>query len=331
MFYQTEFEKVYLINGLSRSGNHLFIAWLISSFQDHEVYYLNNVYPKKHIGLYNSKKINIEHLLKQSVATCDGNDEGLSFDNEIILNKLVYKNDMIKLLEGKVKKAKILIISIENNFVDILDIVGKKFINAKKIYKIIIMRDLFNLMASRFEAESKIIQNITKNIKDFKWHQYNTDIITFGYWINNYINMFNKNYISYNYNKFVLDIEHRKELSKLLDIDYDKTLITHPKFLRGSSFKNNNNTDVYKYFMRWYSYKDHPLIHFFMNNQELKDVMCNDFYFCLEDHNIKIKDYHIDINEYTKKIESKTKKNKSKTKSKSKRESKVESKTKSKK
>ena len=43
MFYEKSIEKIYIINGLARSGNHLFISWLISSFNDNEVYYLNNI------------------------------------------------------------------------------------------------------------------------------------------------------------------------------------------------------------------------------------------------------------------------------------------------
>ena len=55
MFYKNHIEKIYIINGLARSGNHLFITWLISTFNDNEVYYLNNIKPS-YYGLI-SKKI----------------------------------------------------------------------------------------------------------------------------------------------------------------------------------------------------------------------------------------------------------------------------------
>ena len=55
---------------------------------------------------------------------------------------MALKENTKKLLEGKIDKVKVLIMSIENNFVDILDFFEKRFKNAKKIYKII-MYDLF--------------------------------------------------------------------------------------------------------------------------------------------------------------------------------------------
>lgn len=45
MFYNNHIESIYIINGLARSGNHLFISWLISALGDEEVYYLNNIKP----------------------------------------------------------------------------------------------------------------------------------------------------------------------------------------------------------------------------------------------------------------------------------------------
>jgi hypothetical protein len=102
--------------------------------------------------------------------------------------------------------------------------------------------------------------------------------------------------------------DFQKELAKKLDIDYDKTMITESKFLTGSSFKHNqHNKSIYKYFMRWYEYKNNKLIKFFMENDELMNLMCDIFYFCLEDNilsikNIKINTLSISKNENKKRI-----------------------------
>jgi hypothetical protein len=296
MFFHSEIDRVYLINGLSRSGNHLFITWLISSFDENDnVYFLNNIYPKKDFNLYHQNKINIKRLINLRVASRDNEDQG-QYINEDIRKKLASKKDTKDFLEGKIKKANVLILSIENNFVNILDIFEKKFTNTKKIYKIIVLRDVLNLFASRFEAEKKVIIEIQKKNPNFKWHTYETDLLTFGYYVNNLLSSFDKNYITYNYNKFILEQKHQRDLAQKLDIDYEKTMITESKFLTGSSFKHNEqNKNIYKYFTRWYHYKDNKLIKFFMENDELMNLMCDIFYFCLEGDVLKIKDMTIHL------------------------------------
>ncbi len=300
MFFDTNIEKLYLIDGLSRSGNHLFIEWIISSFNKGEVYFLNNIYPKSHFNLYDRNKIDIVKLITGSAATSDGFDESKNM-NEKNIEKLVTQKEMLSLLKGETKSIKVLIMSIENNFVDILDFFQKRFKNAKKIFKVIILRDILNLLASRFEAERKIVVELMDKDPDFKWHKYETDSITYGFWINNYLKGFHRDYITYNYNKFILDKEYQKELAKKLDIDYNKTELVQSKFLTGSSFKDDENPDLFKYFMRWKQYENNEIIQFLMNQKEIKDVLCSDFYFCLEDDKLIIKDNKIELKEDKKK------------------------------
>lgn len=326
MFFDTHIEKLYLINGLSRSGNHVFIEWLISSFDKNEVYFLNNVYPKSHFNLYDKNKIDIVKLMNGSAATSNGVDESQSM-NEKNIKKLVTQKDMLELLKGNKKTIKVLILSIENNFADILDFFQDKFHNAKKIYKIIILRDILNLMASRFEAEKKVVVELMEKDKDFKWHKYETDSITFAFWTNNYLKSFHRNYITYNYNKFVLDQDFQKELAKKLDIDYNKTEIVKSKFLKGSSFKNNDNPDLIKYFMRWKEHENNDIIQFLMKRKEIMEILCSDFYFCINDENkLIIKDNIIDLKTYKK--DNSKKSSKQLLKSKSKKSSKQLSKSK---
>jgi hypothetical protein len=305
MFFNTHIDRLYLIDGLSRSGNHLLITWLLSSFlgkEDFSVYFLNNIYPKSHFNLYDEKKVNIKKIMNSSAATRDGDDQGVRV-NESIRGVLASKSEMFDLIKGKTKKINILIMSIENNLVDILDLFEKRFKNAKKIYKIIILRDVLNLIASRLEAERKVIKDIQKNNPNFKWHTYETDVFTFLYYLNNLDYSFDKKYIQFNYNHFVLDKEYQKVLAKKLGIDFEKTKVLQTKFLMGSSFKDEKDEDMYKYFMRWVQYKDDKLIKFFLEDKELMDRMCKIFSFCLEDNHkiVKIKNKRLLVTDYEKK------------------------------
>ncbi len=294
MFFDTHIDRLYLIDGLSRSGNHLFIEWLISSFNKNEVYFLNNIYPKSHFNLYDKNKIDIVKLMNSSAATSDGFDESKNM-NEKNIEKLVTQKEMLELLKGNTKSIKVLIMSIENNFADILDFFQERFKNAKKVYKIIILRDILNLMASRFEAERKVVVELMEKDKDFKWHKYESDSITFAFWANNFLKSFNREYIVYNYNKFILDKDYQKELANKLNIDFNKTEIVQSKFLTGSSFRDDENPDLFKYFMRWKQYENNDIIQFLMKRKEVMEILCSDFYFCIEDDQLIIKDNKIDL------------------------------------
>ena len=100
MFYKNYIEKIYIINGLARSGNHLFITWLISTFNNNEVYYLNNIKPT-YYGLLTNEKMNMDRIAKYHTVTND-NRYGLKIDKEI-RKKLVRTKDMDNFLFGKKK------------------------------------------------------------------------------------------------------------------------------------------------------------------------------------------------------------------------------------
>lgn len=303
MFFDTKIDRLYLVDGLSRSGNHLLITWLLSSFlenrEGYSVYFLNNIYPKSHFHLYDEKKVNIKKIMATSAATRDGDDQGMDV-NESIRGVLSTKREMEDLLKGKTKHIHVLIMSIENNLVDILDFYEKRFKNAKKVYKIIILRDVLNLFASRLEAERKVVKDIQKNNPNFKWHTYDTDVLTFMYYLNNIEHSFDKKYIAFHYNHFVLDAEYQNKLAKRLDIDYAKTKVLQTKFLMGSSFKDEKNEDKYKFFMRWVRFKNDEFIQFFLEDKDLMEKMCKIFNFCVEDGGkiVRIQDKRIRVADY---------------------------------
>ncbi len=300
MFYHTYIDRLYVVSGLSRSGNHLFLTWLISSFQDGEVYFLNNISPK----FYPPKEPNLEYIdlmMEFNATTRDGGRQIQSIKEEEIRNKLSTQQEMKDLLEGKKQKIKVLVFSIENKFADSLDEYASRFKNVEKTYKVIIIRDLLNLVASRLEAERKLIPQLEKERKPFhhmgmeipwKFHSYETDLFTFSYWVNLYFSTRNPKYITFNYNPFILKESNRKELAKKLQIPFEKTQLVQSGFLTGSSFKHDvNDKNIYKYFMRWQHYENDPLMQVFLQNPTILESLCKDFLFCL---NLKEKKVIID-------------------------------------
>lgn len=277
MFYKNDIEKIYIINGLARSGNHLFISWLISTFNENEVYYLNNIKIGQH-GLFGDKKLNIEKIKKYHTITND-NKYGLKIDKSIRKN-LVSTQKMNDFLHNK-KSIKILIFSIENKKINKIDWLNDLFINTKKVYKVIVIRDILNLFSSRIQSEKKL---------EIKKNHYMTDKITIDWWMDNYSYIKNKKYIVFNYNKFLCYTVSRKSLANKLNIDYNKAKITLNLFglTSGSSFENNitNKSD---YFMRWTKYKNNPLIKSLLNDDKIIKILCKDFSMCLNFNKKKIK------------------------------------------
>tara|TARA_B100000242_G_scaffold282063_1_gene242997 strand:+ start:832 stop:1689 length:858 start_codon:yes stop_codon:yes gene_type:complete len=276
MFYENHIEKIYIINGLARSGNHLFITWLLSTFNNNEVYYLNNIKPS-HYGLISKKNIDINIILKYHAVTND-NKYGLKID-KTIRKKLVGIKDMIKFLYKK-KKIKILIISMENKKINKINMLSNIFIKYNHIYKCIVIRDILNLFSSRIQSEKKLINK----------KYYETDKITIEYWLDNYNNIKKHNYIVFNYNKFLCYTVSRKSLANKLNIDYNKAKITLNLFglTSGSSF-TNNITNKSDYFMRWTKFKNNPLIKSLIQDNKIINILCKDFSMCLNFDKKKIK------------------------------------------
>ena len=241
---------------------------MISAFNKNEVYYLNNI-KSTFYELTTNRNIAIDRILKYHTVTND-NKYCLNIDKKIRKN-LVGTKDMKEFLYGK-KKIKILIISIENKKVDKMDMLSDLFIKYKHIYECIVIRDILNLFSSRLEYEKKIINN----------DRYETDDETVNYWLDNYYNSQNTDYIVFNYNKFLCYKKSMKSLAEKLNIDYTKTKDTLNLYglTYGSSF-GNIITDNSDYFMRWVKYKNNPLMINLINNDKIIKILCKDFSMCL--------------------------------------------------
>lgn len=277
MLFTNKINNLYIINGLARSGNHLFITWLLSSFDMKTTCYLNNV--KLNKFNFFSDNIDIKKLIKKCLITSD-NNLGEKIDDNIKKNLLSTKK-CIKFIK-KNQNIENLILSVENQNLETIYDIQNKFFNVNKIYKIIILRDLLNLFASRIESEKKFT-NLDNNI------YYRTDNITIDYWLNNIKAINDDNFIVYNYNKFLCVPDFKDNLAKQLNINNNNLKITFNKFglTKGSSFKQDS-LNITDYFLRWKKYLDNDLIKLILDNNNLLDIICKNFYLCISDNKITI-------------------------------------------
>ena len=285
MFNDLLVNKLYVINGLSRSGNHLFISWLISGINDNNIVYFNNIKPTR-LGFIEHEERGKEPLHKQLIINkyviTKDNVRKCKFD-DFITKKLATTKMCKLLLDNKLKKVNTMIISIENKTSLIYDKIISIFPNCKQTYPIMIIRDYLNLIASRLESEKKLTSPLPADSI-----YYFTDNETIKWWIENYEYTKQKNTITFNYNKFICYNKEKKSLAKKLDIDYKKAKVTENKFGLlgfGTSFPNMDKT-LKNYFSRYLIFINHPLISAALKNQELLNIIKNDF--CLEIINDKI-------------------------------------------
>ena len=230
-------KTIYIVNGLRRSGNHLFLGYLISGLPE-KTYFLNNlktwslekdkfIYKESESYLFN-KDIN-EHILT--------------------LNKLQYDDDIN------------LVISLEDKKYETMLKFEKKLKSKNnKIIKIIVIRDILNTFASRIAKAN---------------HNKPVDKGTIEYWMNLYNNM--KNAIVFNYNKFILNKnDYQYKLNKKLGLKKPIIAVSHASqgssFNKGSNkVKNNKN-----YLLR-YKKINNNIIKTLLKDKKILKILKDDF------------------------------------------------------
>lgn len=274
MFYDSiRIKNLYLVVGLARSGNHLFISWLLSALKFKNIIFFNNMksyefYPQND-EMFNEIEIK-KTIIQYRAITQD--DKSFKFDKKLV-SKLPKKEYVKNFLDQKIDEIDCLIISFENQKSTIFNLIEKKFKRVDTFYKILIIRDLLNLTSSKIE---------TKNLNKYNYYDMLdvTDI-----WLEH--NKQTVTDIVFNYNNFLCDIDYQKCLCKKLDIEYNNTFITTNKFgrTRGSSFKKEVE-EIYDYLLRFTKFLNHPLIKKILNNKEIVDIICSKYNICIEKDNI---------------------------------------------
>ena len=242
-------KKLFIISGLQRSGNHLFIKLLIESLNK-KVVFINDVNKKKV-----KKKLLQENLFNEFIF------------NGHYLSKNI--NNLIDIKDLQKKEIDYLVISTEEYFIDEIEMLYKQFNKIKKetkIKKIFIMRDLLNLTASRLEF--------------MKFRNNSYPMYTDQIFINNWLDYFNytkkENIITLNYNQFLIkkDLYITNQFKKL-DILYKKDIENkHTLFGKGSSFSKTNKN----YLERYKLYKTHNTIKKILKNKKIKEILNRYFY-----------------------------------------------------
>jgi hypothetical protein len=220
-------ENEYRVFGLRRGGNHAIISWIISAMEDDSVYFFNDI-------LHDYDK------LYKSVITS-------------------YLDEKIEKLSHKIKKnptwsedKKCIIQSYEDQPLSIINEVEKQYNGVvKNKINIIIVRDIYNLIASRLELcrAGSSFTEVTNDVCEL-WLEY----------VNEYLNPSN-NTVCINYNKWNENEEYRNMIADKLGIKNPdisaKMSFGNMAKLGGTSFSNSQNESC-TYNTRWLKYKDDP-------------------------------------------------------------------------
>lgn len=226
------------IFGLRRSGNHALISWIISNFGNNEVFYFNDV-RNASISLYNTPSF---------ISKTDRRVKAIK-------EKLAERRHMFK---NKV----CLIHSYEDRDLNIIKQVdhhnnGK----SENLFNILILRDPYNMVASRLELEHPNTR-VTPKIMSL-WEQYAKE----------YMGLTNilDNKIVVDYNQFCSNPEYRNKLALSLKLDpekVDNNIVLG--FGRGSSFTGQNKESTNKYNERWEKYKNNPKFTKWVSSTEIR-------------------------------------------------------------
>ena len=256
-------QNYYFINGLRRSGNHFFISWIISNYK--RVLFINDVNSKPILDKkYHKKELSDKIVFREKNQFVD------SINNNLISNKENI-NDL--------KEIDCLIFSMEDKKLDTFYKTIKyfdKIIHKRPVstyFKVIVIRDLLNLMASRLEA-IKNLSDKNKIIDQFKIDQYFIDI-----WMNMIID---KKSVLFNYNKFILDYgDYREEIGKKLKLPVlsDDILLKVPQFFFGSSFNPNSQSrsKIHDLLNRYKKHQSNKFILSIINNAKIMNILIKDF------------------------------------------------------
>jgi len=250
-------DKEIRVVGMKRTGNHAIINWIYSQVNEKKCF-LNYVAPNKNPFI---------SFHKQGTVT--------EFPQEDFYEKFHLKAEQLGFFSHK----KALIYSYEDEFLE--DVFSRSFEKnhdrwvgkSAERFEVLILRDPFNLFASRLKLEA-ILDNVIalRNENERKlvvnmWKQYAREMLGDS-------NIIFKNKITLNYNRWVLDIEYRKKIAALLNIKFsdEKTKEVIP-IGGGSSFdKDSKSSENMKLFERWKHFQDDVFFKKLFDDKELLDL-----------------------------------------------------------
>ena len=231
-------KKEIRVVGLKRTGNHAIINWLRQQHSG-KVWHLNNIVAGKnpYHWLYS-------HYPKEALK-----QEALG--NFTVKDCLIYSYEDYSL--ERVTDPKF------ENLHDLY--LGKSSIR----YDLILLRDPFNLMASRLKKNYIAVKDPNYTVTHL-WIDYAKEFIGETNYLNNYK-------ICINYNRWFVDVEYRKELASALVMDFsDKGIERVKSEGGGSSFdgeKLNGKASQMDVLNRYKVFEDDPEYQKLVDNEEL--------------------------------------------------------------
>ena len=248
--FDIQSEYYYFVNGLRRSGNHLFISWIISNYK--KVLYINDVNSKPICNpSFHNKEISDKVIYRESN----------QFHSNINKN-LLSKNDAWTDIDC-------FIFSMEDKKTDVFYKTIKYFkTESKNCYTVLIIRDILNTIASRLEAAK------TQKKDLFLVDSYVTDL-----WNEIYCD---KRSIKFNYNKFILNPDnYRVELGFRLNLTKlsNNVLNRVPQFGLGSSFAPNslNRSKIIDLLNRYKKYQNNEIFESILEDHATIKILETDF------------------------------------------------------
>lgn len=228
--------KIIINFGIMRGGDHVYLLWIINNYNNNEVLFYNNV--------RDITNLDDRIIKKTDTRVCDVSEKLINSIHEnhkieiYSFESQVMSNNLIKKINTKLMKYKY------NN----------------KNYKItIVIRNPYNNFASLLKylengGNSNYVKNIVNNKNEF------VDV-----WLslaNNILEHKDK-YNIILYDKFITNIDYRKDIANKLDIKLINNNLIKSKFGKGSSFGNNNNN----YNERYKLYLDNTKMQELLNNK----------------------------------------------------------------
>ncbi|MGB7058217.1 MAG: hypothetical protein WBD58_10980 [Geitlerinemataceae cyanobacterium] len=223
--------------GLKRTGNHAILKW-VKSQETGVVEHLNNVKPNE-----NPFRDKYEHL-RDRYPEHQGVIDRLYQQSK---GKLIKKDCFIYSYEDW-KLSKIATINFEIKH-DLY--VGKSL----ERYDVLILRDPFNLIASRLKYDRRLMK-ITKTPIVDRWVEYAREFLGETQYLKHHK-------ICINYNRWFQDVEYRQHLADRLKLKFTDARIDRMSYHGGgSSFegrKLDGNATQLDVINRWQHFKDDPI------------------------------------------------------------------------
>jgi hypothetical protein len=248
----SQFDKIYLVSGLRRSGNHLLIQMLGCSCSGNKLLYINSMPDEYYDGTDTLEQQYSEFMsegkISKHLINMNYGDSALNCGNKTdILNALIKKDEidnLEKISETWTERDHTLILSFEDQEIDKMEPIAHMFgSRCNKLYKVLIIRDILNCFSSRFQYlckehiyDGKVPDEKYKKLVE-KGGFFKTDMDTLRMWRRHADYIHNPEYVIFNYNLFLCSDEFKEELFRRLEIPNNPEFYTETSsYGHGSSY-----------------------------------------------------------------------------------------------